>query len=766
METPSALQRRHIHIWGAVQGVGFRPFVYRLAVEMGLTGWVINGAQGVQIEVEGAPAELDQFIFRVQHEKPVHALIRRIETHVLQPAGFPSFEIRHSDDGGQRTALVMPDLAICPECLREIFDLTNRRYRYPFTNCTNCGPRYSIIEALPYDRPHTTMRFFPMCEQCRAEYENPADRRFHAQPNACPDCGPHLELWGTGGTVFATHNAALGQTAQLLRAGKIVAIKGLGGFHLMVDARQLDAVAQLRFRKKRPAKPFALMFPSLAAINAVCHLSPPEKTLLTSSAAPIVLLQRRAESDEIPQNIAPSTQTLGVMLPYTPLHHLLMAELGFPVVATSGNLSDEPICTDNQEALDRLSSIADALLVHNRPIARPVDDSVVQIMAGQPVLLRRARGYAPLPIIIENLPTRILAVGAHQKNTIAAAVNENAFVSQHIGDLETSAALEAFSATIESFQHLYEFTPEVIACDLHPDYSSSHYADRRKVPVVRVQHHYAHALACMAEQQVEPPALAIVWDGTGYGVDGTIWGGEFLVIDTDGFQRAGHLYPFRLPGGEQAVKEPRRSALSLLYETIGEAAFESEIVAMLFSRQEQVILHQMMTKGLHSPITTSAGRLFDGVAALVGLSARVSFEGQAALELEALVEAPISIAYPFEMIEDAQKGTFVIDWKPLIKGILEESVSIDAVSQIAAKFHNTLVEMIVAGARRLPYQKVMLTGGCFQNKYLTEQTVQALQNAGFQPYWHQHIPPNDGGIALGQVMAAVRRNKHVSGGAG
>jgi hydrogenase maturation protein HypF len=526
------MKRIKIKIQGAVQGVGFRPFIYRLAAELQLKGWVINSSQGVFIEAEGNLPELESFLVRIYKEKPPQAFIQSLEHSLLDPAGYRKFEIRQSEETGKKTALVLPDIATCPDCLREIFDPGDRRYYYPFTNCTNCGPRFSIIEALPYDRLNTTMKKFPMCERCRSEYENPADRRFHAQPNACPDCGPQLEFWDNAGNVIASRQDALLSSVQVIREGKIVAIKGLGGFHLMVDAANPEAVQRLRLRKRREEKPFALMFPSLEDIKQHCFVSNLEERLLLSAESPIVLLQRRQQSQirnpksEIAEGVVPGNPYLGVLLPYTPLHYILMDELGFPVVATSGNISDEPICFEEHEALKRLGDIADFFMVHNRPIIRHVDDSIARIMAGRELIIRRARGYAPLPITLKNSLPPTLAVGAHLKNTVAMAVKNQVFISQHIGDLETEASYRAFREVIDSFSRLYETEPVSVVCDGHPDYLSTQYARERGLPLTTVQHHYAHILSCMAENELEPPVLGISWDGTGYGSDGTIWGGR------------------------------------------------------------------------------------------------------------------------------------------------------------------------------------------------------------------------------------------------
>jgi hydrogenase maturation protein HypF len=744
---------------GAVQGVGFRPFVYRLATELRLPGWVTNSSQGVVIEVEGAKESLDAFLLRIERDRPPRASIHSLESSFLDPIGFTGFTIRESDGTGVTTAVALPDIATCPDCLREVFDPANRRQLYPFTNCTNCGPRFTIIEALPYDRPNTTMHGFRMCEGCRREYEDPLDRRFHAQPNACPLCGPQMALWDHSGNVMATRHEAILQAAEVIRWGKILALKGLGGFHLLVDARNQEAVLRLRKRKHREEKPLALMVPSLKSAKVFCRVSELEERLLCSPESPIVLLGRRPDPvlDAIAPAVAPRNPYLGVMLPYTPLHHILLQELSFPVVATSGNLSDEPICTDEREALTRLGGIADAFLVHDRPIIRHVDDSIVRILMGRELVLRRARGYAPLPIhLTESLPP-ILAVGAHLKNTIAASIGTEVFVSQHIGDLETTQAYEAFQRVIGSFERLYDFHSTAVAADAHPDYLSTQFAARSGLPVVHVQHHYAHVLSCMAENRLEGSCLGVAWDGTGYGLDGTVWGGEFLRPTAEGFQRVAHLRTFGLPGGERAIKEPRRSALGLLYELFGDTLFAMDDLAPVraFSPQERRTLQGMLAKRINSPRTSAAGRLFDAVAAILALHLEAQFEGQAAMELEwALADVVTDESYPMNITGDG--SPLVIDWEPMVRQILADLRHDLPPGRIAAMFHNALVESIVAVARRIGDERVVLTGGCFQNRYLTERAVHRLRQEGFRPSWHQRIPPNDGGIALGQVVAAAR----------
>ena len=755
----AAESRLRIVVRGGVQGVGFRPFIYRLATSMGLRGWVLNSAQGVFIEVEGPGERLREFLLRVERDKPAVSFIQSLEATSLDAVGFTGFEIRESAEG-EKTAIVLPDLATCPDCLREIFDPRNRRYRYPFTNCTHCGPRFSIVEALPYDRPRTTMAGFAMCRECGREYRDPADRRFHAQPNACPACGPHLGLWERGGTVRATRDAALLEAAEAIGSGGIVAIKGLGGFHLICDARNENSVRELRARKHREEKPFALMFPSVAAIAEVCEVSADEERLLRTPASPIVLLRRRSRDSALAPSVAPSNPYLGTMLPYTPLHHLLLAELGFPVVATSGNLAEEPICADEHEALKRLHKIADLFLVHNRPITRHVDDSVVRIVAGRELVIRRARGFAPLPVTVKQELPPMVAVGAQQKNAVAASVGRQVFISQHIGDLETAASLHAFEHAIAAFREMYELVPDRVACDMHPGYMSTQYARRQNVAAFPVQHHFAHVLSCMAENELEPPVLGICWDGSGYGLDGTVWGGEFLHVTDCDMRRAAHFRTFPLPGNEQAVREPRRVALALLHETFGEAAWTLDLPTLAaFSDSELRVLRSMIERKVNAPLTSSAGRLFDAIASIAGIRQVCRHEGQAAMELEfAIGDTSGSGSYPFAIEEEGE--TLVFDWRPMVRAIVAER---SAASQTAAKFHNTLVTAGVEIARRVGQPKIVLSGGCFQNKYLTERFIVALRAAGFAPYWHQRVPPNDGGIALGQIVAAAWTREDAGG---
>jgi len=731
--------RLKVVIHGAVQGVGFRPFVYRLAAEMDLRGWVLNSSQGVFIEVEGDRTVLEEFLLRLEQEKPSLAIIQSLEFSFLDSVDYPDFVIRYSDDAGAKTVLILPDIATCPECRREVADPGDRRYRYPFTNCTHCGPRFTIIRALPYDRPNTSMAHFPLCHDCRREYEDPLDRRFHAQPVACPVCGPQVTL--DSGIIG---DETIRDAALAVREGRILAMKGLGGFLLMVDARSDAAVRRLRERKHREEKPFALLYPSLEMIKEHCFVSPLEERVLTSPESPIVLLRRREPrtpppgrgglgEGEVSESVAPGNPYLGVMLPYTPLHDLLMQELDFPVVATSGNRSDEPICIDEDEARERLGGIADVFLVHNRPIVRHCDDSIVRVVLGQELVLRRARGYAPLPVLLKHETPTILAVGAHLKNTIALSVGRQVFLSQHIGDLDTPEACAAFERVIADFLRLYEVEPRAIAHDLHPDYFSTQWArqaaDLSPAELAPVQHHHAHLASCLAENEVEGPVLGVIWDGTGYGPDGTVWGGEFLWGDAMGFERVAHLRTFRLPGGEAAVREPRRTALGVLWEHFGAEALEWEDLAPMaaFSASERRLIQRMLEREVNSPLTSSAGRLFDAVAALVGLRQEIRFEAQAAMMLEYAVDEAVTDAYPLPMgksqISNLKPQPLVLDWGPLLEALLADVRQGAPVGVMAARFHNALVEGIVAVARAVGAERVALSGGCFQNRILLEPIV-------------------------------------------
>jgi hydrogenase maturation protein HypF len=711
--------------------VGFRPFVFRLATELSLTGWVLNSSAGLVVEVEGPSEQLSRFEQRLEQERPKASVVNVREFAWLAAEGATRFEILASDHDSGKTVNVLPDLATCPDCREELFDPGNRRFEYPFTNCTNCGPRYTIVLDIPYDRPNTTMREFVLCPRCREEYESPADRRFHAQPNACHVCGPKLD-------------GNIEDAVEALRQGEILALKGIGGFQLLVDARNPHAVARLRERKHREEKPFALMMPSLEVARTYCEISLAEVQLLESQAAPIVLLQPKPGTD-IAGNVAHCSPYLGVMLPYSPLHHLLMEECRFPLIATSGNRSDEPIAIANAEATVRLKGIADHFLMHNRPIVRACDDSVVRLTRGRAGILRRARGYAPLGIHVSRTLPPVLAVGGHLKNTVAIGVGQNVFLSQHIGDLETVEARGAFEKAIDDLCRLYSFKPEVVACDLHPDYASTQWAERFGLPLIRVQHHQAHVASCAAENRVEGPYLGISWDGTGYGLDGAIWGGEFFHVEGNRFSRIAHLRSFGLPGGDAAVREGWRSAASLLFEVFGSEPVlpNAGEQGQANPRLDDANVHYMLEHGINVVPTTSVGRLFDAVACIAGVARQNRFEGQAAMLLENEIGGfRTEEAYPLP-------GG---DWAPLISAVMADKRAGVAVPLIAARFHNALVEWILEVAAHAGPKQVVLSGGVFQNRYLAERAAAALESRGFVVHTHQRVPPNDGGLSLGQAV--------------
>jgi hydrogenase maturation protein HypF len=775
----TTLHRVRLSLQGLLQGVGFRPFVYQLADEIGLKGWVQNSPQGVSIEAEGSREALGEFVERLEKESPPNSVVHDMQSSPLEPVGYEHFKIRNSKNWGDQSTLILPDIATCADCLQEIFDPSNRRYLYPFTNCTHCGPRFSIIESLPYDRQNTSMKQFQMCESCQSEYENPEDRRFHAQPNACPDCGPHLEFWDA--QCLSKMNESFEGAVKTLESGAILAVKGLGGFHLMVNACDNNAVRRLRDRKYRKEKPFALMFPDLTSVRNVCELSLQEERVLLSPEAPIVLLQRKLDVDGlrtgVGKSVALSNPYLGAMLPSTPLHHILMGSLDFPVIATSGNISNETICTQEDEAFHRLQGIADFFLVHNRPIVRHVDDSLVRVVLGSPQVLRRARGYAPLPISVKEEVAPCVGVGGYLKNTIAFAKGHNIFVSQHVGDLGSAQTASTFENTFESLIKLYDIQPGMVACDFHPDYSSTQWAEKSQGINIPVQHHVAHVFSCMAEHDFQGPLLGIAWDGSGYGLDGTVWGGEFFHITSESIHRIARWRPFPLPGGDVAVNEPRRSALGLLYEVLGEVAFDRSEFLKPFTVEEIAVLKTMLEKKINCPMTSSCGRLFDAVASMTGVRQTNSFEGQASMELEFSVQGHLSESfYQVDLIEaEPLKRSeefpdcydlnlaYQLDGGPLVHELLDDILENRSLKLIASKFHNTLVESIVTVAKRVGEERVVLSGGCFQNKCLTERTVHRLRQEGFRPYWHQRIPPNDGGLALGQIFAASWIEKRKEG---
>ncbi|MBF0385987.1 MAG: carbamoyltransferase HypF [Candidatus Omnitrophica bacterium] len=754
-------KRVRINIKGAVQGVGFRPFIFNLAQKLNLKGFVSNNPVGVLIEAEGEKKPLEEFIKVIPRKCPAASKITAIDCKYLKGVGYGEFVIKVSGRKSEKSVLVLPDIATCPQCLKEIFDKNNIRYLYPFTNCTLCGPRFSIIEKLPYDRKNTSMKTFKMCGDCREEYDNPRDRRFHAQPNACHACGPQLCLIDEKGKPLAFKDEALKLCIQAIKQGKIIALKGLGGFQIIVDAKNERSVRALRERKHREEKPFALMFPDIESVRKFCRVSSTEEKLLNSAEAPIVILEKLAIKKDFYQPIAPGNPCLGVMLPYTPLHHILMRNLKIPIVATSGNLSDEVICYEDDEALQRLKGIADLFLIHDRRIVRHVDDSIVRVVNSKAMVLRRSRGFAPLGIQIKNEIPGILAVGAHLKNTFAVNIKNHVFISQHIGDLETKQTFEVYKQTIAAFKDLYRPKIEAVACDMHPNYLSSRFAQEEGKHLIKIQHHHAHIVSCMAENKLNEEVLGIAWDGTGLGEKEEIWGGEFLSANLKDFKRVGCFRPFALPGGELAVKEPIRSALSLLFEVFKDKAVTLNLPFLKSINPNLArFIIEMLKKDINSPRTTSVGRLFDGVSALIGLSKRSFFEGQPAIMLEHAIEGHKSNSfYPFQ-IRDRIFGSqkiYEADWEGLIKGIIADLRKKRPVKLISVKFHNTLVEIAVKIAGLINMKKIVLSGGCFQNKYLTERLVKRLKVEGFSVYCHKEVPPNDGGISLGQLVCAANR---------
>jgi hydrogenase maturation protein HypF len=750
----------HISVKGVVQGVGFRPFIYQLATKHNLRGWVCNTSEDVRIEVEGEEKDIEQFLRGLREQAPPLSHIEDITVTHGSPSNYEKFEIRHSLAQEGKYQLVSPDIATCPECLREILDPGDRRYRYPFTNCTNCGPRFTIIADIPYDRPNTTMHRFQMCPKCQQEYDDPLDRRFHAQPNACPKCGPQLELVDARGNPV-TCDDIIAKTTQLLREGKIVAVKGLGGFLLACDATSDTAVNRLRQRKNRPAKPLAIMVSSLDEVRKHCHVNNDEEKLLTSPGSPIVLIQWKTDSPITPA-VAPGLKYLGMMLPYTPMHHILLRETGLPLVMTSGNLSEEPIAKDNDEAVRRLGSIADYFLMHNRDIYARYDDSVTIVERSVPQFIRRARGYAPYPIHLNDTSRQILGCGAEEKNTFCLTRDNYAFVSQHIGDMENLETMEHFINTIELYKKLFRIEPEIIAHDLHPDYLATKYAKEMaakdsNIKLFPVQHHHAHIASCMADNGREAPVIGVSFDGTGYGTDGNIWGGEFLVADYQKFTRLGHLEYLPLPGGALAIKKPYRTAIGYLL-SLGIDLNRQLPFLKNVDHEEIDIIKSQVEKGINSPLTSSCGRLFDAVSALIGVRSVIEYEAQAAIDLEMLAyeEASETGSYPFAVTE--QNGESIIKLQDLFSAIIHDLLSNVPKARIAMKFHSTVARMIVdlctsiSSNTGLTY--VALSGGVFQNRLLLRKALALLESDGFEVFTHRQVPCNDGGISLGQVVIA------------
>jgi hydrogenase maturation protein HypF len=754
--------RAQIRIAGIVQGVGFRPFVYALAQRHALTGWVLNDEQGVQIEVEGDEARVAHFLDGLANPPPL-AVVEHQQVSYLPAANYQGFEIRASTSGAERLALISPDITTCGDCRQELFNPADRRYRYPFINCTNCGPRFTIIKDIPYDRPKTTMATFKMCPACSREYHDPGDRRFHAQPNACPVCGPQVVLLANTGAAV-TGVDPIKETHALLKQGRIVAIKGLGGFHLACDAAQETAVALLRGRKYREDKPFALMCKDLETIEGICVVDDAARRLLVSKERPIVILPRRSDA-AIAAGVAPGQGTLGVMLPYTPLHHLLLADGLASLVMTSGNMSDEPIAYRDAEALGRLGRIADFFLVHNREIHTRCDDSVVKPYRGRPTFLRRARGFVPFPIRLQQGGASVLACGAELKNTFCLTKGNYAFLSHHIGDLENYETMQSFEQGIDLFRRLFQIEPAAVVHDLHPDYLSTRYAlayaRDYKLPLIGVQHHVAHALSCMAEHGLAGPCLAVVMDGTGYGEDGTVWGGEFLAVTGKEYTRLGHLRTIPLPGGDKAAREPWRMAAAYLDRIYGRAEKVDIPFAKDLDLAKWSLLREAIEAGINSPFCSSTGRLFDAVSALIGVRMQTNYEGQAAIELEQRARQGEQGEYPFAITEE--EGCLILDPDPVIAAIVEEIRTKADPSLISARFHNALARAIARMALRMreaaSLSEICLSGGVFQNHLLMGRAVELLEQADFKAYIHRQVPANDGGIALGQAFYALSLQK-------
>ena len=781
-EQSSKLAR--ISVRGIVQGVGFRPFVYGLAIRHGLKGWVYNTSGDVRIEVEGEAEAVDQFTAALEKRAPPLARIDNVAIEYLVPVGHQEFVIRPSQAQEGKCQLISPDVATCEACLAELLDPADRRYRYPFTNCTNCGPRFTIIEGMPYDRANTTMRRFQMCWRCQAEYEDPLDRRFHAQPNACPECGPRVELVDSRGNPVAGPDP-VATAARLLREGRIVAMKGLGGFLLVCDATNESVVRELRHRKRRSSKPLAVMVATAAEARRHCYVSPEEEGLLASPQSPIVLLRWRDDSP-VCREVAPGLCFLGLMLPYTPLHHLLLRDVRRPLVMTSGNLSEEPIAVDNAEALARLSAIGDHFLVHDRDIYSGYDDSVAMVERGVGQLVRRARSYAPYPIRLPFAVHQVLGCGAQEKNSFCLTRDDHAFVSQHIGDMDNLETLERFNDTVSLYRRLFGIDPEIVAHDLHPDYLTTRYAQdlgRSGMAVVPVQHHHAHIASCMADNGLDGPVIGVAFDGTGMGVDGNIWGGEFLVADYRGFRRAGHLEYLPLPGGAAAIRRPYRTAIGYGIALLGEDELKVVMAdlngakgkrsqpgsAQHAAELEVEVIKRQVETGMNSPLNSSMGRLFDAVSVLLGLGAEIDYEGQAAVELEMAAYSYViatsvsdeaisgsSESYPYRIIEE--EGTRIVRLRDLLSGVLSDLRQGVPRGRISVRFHNTIAKLMDEMCRLIASEagvrRVALSGGVFQNRLLLRKAVSLLEGSGLQVLTHSQVPCNDGGISLGQAVIA------------
>lgn len=745
-----------MEIKGVVQGVGFRPFVYQLAKYYHLKGKIANTPSGVVIHIEGTQNRFESFFIDLSKKCPPLAHITKIFSFDEQLHHYASFKIVASKAGTMMDTLISPDMSVCDDCLFELFDSNDRRFQYPFINCTNCGPRYTIIDNIPYDRPKTSMKHFTMCAACLAEYDDPDNRRFHAQPNACKDCGPYVGLYDKNRKKIAASDP-IGKTASLLKHGFIVAIKGLGGFHLAVDAENTDAVETLRKRKHREEKPLAIMSFDMAHIRKYARVAPEEETLLRSPQRPIVLLQK-IEPNPISDKVAPRNRYFGAMLPYTPLHYLLLDHDFKALVMTSGNRSEEPIAIDNDAAFDRLSDIADYFLIHNRDIYLRSDDSIVKKTAGKTRFIRRSRGYVPVPVFLKKEVPSILACGAELKNTVCLTKKNQAFLSQHIGDLENLPAYEFFMKTIKHMKQILDISPDIVAYDMHPDYLSTRYAENmegfEKVPI---QHHHAHIVSCMTENMIDGPVIGLSFDGTGYGADGNIWGGEILVADHSQFRRAAHLAYVPMPGGEAAIKHPWRMAISYLYESFGKGFKNLDLPLFNNIDADHIgTMVKMLQNRINSPYTSSLGRLFDGVASIIGIRYHTLFEGQAAMDLEMTASGKTTETYEYEWIAE---NAYCVLLQPVIRGIVRDMERKILPRKISSKFHWTLIRLFTdlcdVIAKETGLNRVVLSGGVFQNSILLAGLIQTLTKKNFEVFTHKRIPPNDGGIALGQAMVAA-----------
>ncbi len=750
-------QAKKLEISGIVQGVGFRPFVYQLAGKCRIKGNVANTSSGVTIHIEGARADVQAFCSLLETQPPPLARITHVSVKTASTTGACDFSIVQSRGNARRSTLISPDVSVCEDCVKELFDPADRRYGYPFINCTNCGPRYTIIDDIPYDRPATSMKHFALCDRCRSEYDDPMNRRFHAQPNACAHCGPRVALFDNRQRPVECSDL-IEKTAELLKQGHIVAIKGLGGFHLAVDAENEDAVGRLRRRKGREEKPFAVMSPDPDAVRRYAHIDSRDEKLLTSRRRPIVLLKKNSLPDRLADGVSPGNRYYGAMLPYTPLHYLILHHRFSALVMTSGNISEEPICIDNDDAFERLGEIADFFLTHNREIYLRSDDSIVRTSAGSVRFIRRSRGYVPEPVFLKRKHPPILACGAELKNTVCLVKEDRAFVSQHIGDLENLETYRFLELTVRHLCRILDVCPEIIACDLHPDYLSTRYAEEQEgMELIRVQHHHAHIVSCLAENRIDGPVIGLAFDGTGYGTDNTVWGGEVLIAEAGRFDRVGHLSCVAMPGSAAAVKEPWRMAVSHLFEAFGEEVAELDLPVTDIVAPEKIrTVVQMIKGGINAPLTSSLGRLFDGVAAILGLRTHVHFEGQAAMELETVAGELTGDPYDCGWISEG--GVYRIPGKQIIRGVVSDVRNGRPVEQISARFHDTLIQLFtdLCGQirRNTGLDRVALSGGSFQNDILLTGLIRELENRQFTVFTHTRVPANDGGLSLGQAVAA------------